>query len=85
MHKKYSAILDTLLTDTDERWLFNGSRKAIRSCHGSKARRTGNNYAVCTTAAMDDQEIAVRVPAADDADVGIIGIEHQIARLRVVP
>ena len=34
---------------------------------------------------MDDQKIAVRVSAADNADVGIIGIEHQITRLRVVP
>ena len=85
MYKKYSAILDTLLTDSDERWLFNGSRKAIRSCYACKTCRAGDNNTVCTTAAMDDQEIAVRVPAADDADVGIIGIEHQIARLRVDP
>ena len=85
MHKKYSAILDTLLTDSDERWLFNGSRKAIRSCHGSKARRTGNNYAIRAAAAMDDQEISVCVLAADDADMGIVRIEHQIARLRVDP
>ena len=85
MHKKYSAILDTLLTDTDERWLFGGSRKAIRSGHGRETCRTRNNRAIRAAAAMDDQEIAVRVPAADDADVGIIGIEHQIARLRVDP
>lgn len=85
MHKKYSAILDTLLTDTDERWLFGGSRKAIRSGHGRETCRTRNNHAIRAAAAMDDQEIAVRVPAADDADVGIIGIEHQIARLRVDP
>ena len=85
MHKKYSAILDTLLTDTDERWLFNGSRKAIRSCHGSKARRTGNNYAIRAAAAMDDQEIAVCVFTANDTDVGIVRIEYKVARLRVAP
>ena len=85
MHKKYSAILDTLLTDTEERWLFNGSRKAIRSCHGSKARRPGNNNSICTAAAMDDQEIAVCVFTADDTDMGIVRVEHQIARLRVAP
>ena len=34
---------------------------------------------------MDDQEIAVRVPAADNANMGIIRVKHQIARLRVAP
>ena len=34
---------------------------------------------------MDDQEIPVRVPAADDADVGIVEVKHQITRLRFVP
>ena len=85
MHKKHSAILDNLPTNYGERCLSSGSRKEIWSCDNCEACRAGDNNTVCTTAAMDDQEIAVRVPAADDADVGIIGIEHQIARLRVVP
>ena len=85
MHKKYSAILDTLLTDSDERWLFNGSRKAIRSGNGGKTCRAGNNYAICAAAAMDDQKIAVCVLAANDADMGIVRVKHQIARLRVAP
>ena len=34
---------------------------------------------------MDDQEIAVRVLAADDADMGIVRIEYKVARLRVAP
>ena len=59
--------------------------KAVRSCYGGKSCRTGDNNAIRAAAAMDDQEIAVRVPAADDANVGIVGIEHQIARLRVAP
>ena len=59
--------------------------KAIWSCHGSKARRTGDNNTVCAAAAMDDQEIAVCVLTADDTNMGIVRIEHQIARLRVVP
>ena len=50
-----------------------------------EACRAGDNNAVCAAAAMDDQKIAVRVSAADNADVGIIGIEHQITRLRVAP
>lgn len=34
---------------------------------------------------MNDQEIAVCVLTADDTDMGIVRIEHQIARLRVDP
>ena len=85
MYKKYSAILDTLLTDSDERWLFNGSRKAIRSGHGRETCRASDNNAVCAAAAMNDQEIAVCVLTADDTDMGIVRIEHQIARLCVAP
>ena len=59
--------------------------KAIRSGHARKTCRAGNNNAVCAAAAMDDQEIAVCVPAADDADMRIVRVEHQIARLRVAP
>ena len=59
--------------------------KAIRSGHARKTCRAGDNNAVCAAAAMDDQEIAVRVPAADNANMGIIRVKHQIARLRVAP
>ena len=55
--------------------------KAIRSGHARKTCRAGNNNAVCAAAAMDDQEIAVCVPA----DMRIVRVEHQIARLRVAP
>lgn len=59
--------------------------KAIWSGHNRKSSRTGDNNTVCTTAAMNDQEIAVCVLTADDTDMGIIWIEYQIARLRVAP
>ena len=59
--------------------------KTIRSCHGGKPSRAGDNYAIRAAAAMDDQEIAVCILAADDTNVRIVGIEHQIARLRVAP
>ena len=59
--------------------------KAVRPCNACEACRTGDNNAVRTATAMDDQEIAVRVLTADNADVGIIRIEHKVARLRVAP
>ena len=59
--------------------------KAIWSGHNRKSCRAGNNNAVRAAAAMDDQEIAVCILAADDTNVRIVGIEHQIARLRVAP
>lgn len=60
-------------------------RKTVRPCHAGESRRAGDNNAVCTAAAMDDQEIAVCVLTADDTDMGIVRIEHQIARLCVAP
>ena len=59
--------------------------KAIWSGHNRKSSRTGDNNTVCTTAAMNDQEIAVCVFTANDTDVGIVRIEHKVARLRVAP
>ena len=34
---------------------------------------------------MDDQEISVRVPAADDANVYVCRVKYKIARLCVAP
>ena len=59
--------------------------KTVWSCNACKACRTGNDNAIRAAAAMDDQEIAVCVLTADDTDMGIVRIEHQIARLRVAP
>ena len=85
MHKKHSAILDNLPTNYGERCLSSGSRKEIWSCDNCEACRAGDNNAVRAAAAMDDQEIAVCVLTADDTDMGIVRIEHQIARLCVAP
>ena len=59
--------------------------KAVRPCNARKTCRAGDNNTVCTAAAMNDQEIAVCILTADDTDMGIVRIEHQIARLCVVP
>ena len=59
--------------------------KAIWSGHNRKSCRAGNNNAVRAAAAMNDQEIAVCVLAAYDADMGIVRIEYKVARLRVAP
>ena len=34
---------------------------------------------------MDDQEVAVRVPAADDTNVYVCRVKYEVARLRVAP
>lgn len=64
-------------------WVF--ICKAIRSGHCREARRTCDDHTVCAAAAMDDQEVAVRIAPADNADMGIAGIKHQIARLGLAP
>ena len=59
--------------------------KTIRPRHARKTCRAGDNNAVCTTAAMDDQEIAARIAPADNADMGIAGIKHKVTRLGLAP
>ena len=51
-------------------------RKALYSCY---------HHIVGTTGTMDHQQVAVRVPASDNADMGIIRVENQISRLRFIP
>lgn len=34
---------------------------------------------------MDNQEVSVRVPAADDANVYVCRVKYEVARLRVAP
>ena len=60
-------------------------RKAVRLCNACEACRTGDNNAICAAAAMDDQEIAVCVPAADDTNVYVCRVKYKVARLCVAP
>lgn len=50
-----------------------------------KAACVGDCDTVDTCGAMDDLEIAVFIPAADYADVGIVRVKHKVARLGVIP
>lgn len=59
--------------------------KVVWSRHGGKSSGTSDNNAIRAAAAMNDQEIAVCVFTANDTDVGIVRIEHKVARLRVAP
>ncbi len=59
--------------------------KTVRPCHAGESRRAGNNNAVRAAAAMDDQEIAVRVLTADDANMYVCRVKYEVARLCVVP
>ena len=59
--------------------------EAIRSGSNREACRTRDDHAIRAAAAMDDQEIAVRIAPADNADMGIAGIKHKVTRLRLAP
>ena len=52
---------------------------------GGKALRTGDDHIVGSAGAVDDQQIAVFVPAAYNANMGVLWIKHQITRLGLLP
>ena len=49
------------------------SRVVKRSANRGEALRAGDDHTVVAAGAMHDQQLAVRVPASDDADVFIAG------------
>ena len=53
--------------------------------HGGKALQAGDDHIVSSAGAVDDQQIAVFVPAAHNADMSIFWIEYQIAGLGLLP
>ena len=52
---------------------------------GGKALLAGNDHIVISTGAVDDEQFAVCAPAANNAHMGIIRVEHQVAGLSVLP
>ena len=58
-------------------------RKQIRSGCDGKALAPGHDHAVLTAGAVDDEEIAHAVVAADDPDVAVIRVKDEIAGQRV--
>ena len=56
-----------------------------RSTDRCKALLTSNDYIVIAAGAVDDQQLSVGVPSADNTHMGIIRIEHQVTGLCVRP
>ena len=56
-----------------------------RSAYGGKALLFRDDHVVVAVGAVDNQDIAVLVPAAHDANVGVLRVEYQIARLGLGP
>ena len=58
-------------------------RKQIRPCCDSKALPPSYDHAILSTGAVDDEEIAHAVIAADDSDVAVVRVKDEIAGQRV--
>lgn len=56
-----------------------------RSTDRCKALQTSNGHIVIAAGAVDDQQLSVGVPSADNTHMGIIWIEHQVTGLGVRP
>ena len=54
-------------------------RKQIRPCCDGKALAPGHDHAILPAGAVNDEEIAHAVVAADDPDVTVIRIKDEIA------
>ena len=54
-------------------------RKQIRSGCDSKALAPGHDHAILPAGAVDDEEIAHAVVAADDPDVAVVRVKDEIA------
>lgn len=50
-----------------------------------KALLAGNDHIIISAGAVNDQQLSVCVPAANDAHMGIIRVEHQVTGLCVRP
>ena len=56
-----------------------------RSAYGGKALLFRDDHVVVAVGAVDNQNVAIRIPAAHNANVGIFRVEYQIARLGLGP
>ena len=57
----------------------------MRSADARKAGRACDDHIVRTAGAVDDQQISIGVPSADDTDMGVTWVEHKVARQRLAP
>ena len=61
------------------------SSEVLRPADRGKTGRAGNNYIIRAAGAVDNQQIAICISTTDNADMGIAGIEHQVAGLGLTP
>ena len=57
----------------------------LRSGNGHKAACPGNDHIISTAGAVDHQQTAILVPAADNANMGIVRVKHQVTGLGIRP
>ena len=57
----------------------------MRSADARKAGYTCDDHIVRTAGAVDDQQVSIGVPSADDTDMGVTWVEHKVARQRLAP
>ena len=50
-----------------------------------KALQAGDDHIVGSTGAVDDQQIAVFIPAAYDSYMGVLWVKYQVAGLDLIP
>ena len=55
------------------------------SADGGKSLLAGDDHIVGAEGTVDDQHVAVLVPAADDPNMGILRVKDQITNLRLRP
>lgn len=53
--------------------------------YGGKPGLSGNDHVVLSAGTVDDLDIAALIPAANDSHVAVLGVEHQVSRLGLVP
>lgn len=66
-------------------FLFQELSVILRPAGRDKALLARDDDAVIAARAMDDQDAAVLIPAADNANVLIVGIKGKVADLRILP
>ena len=57
----------------------------LRSGNGHKAACPGDDHIVRAAGAVNHQQISILVSAADDANMGIVRVKHQVTGLGVRP
>ena len=85
-HRVLSIKTGEIVFGPHQSFVIPGSvSEVIRPGSGDKAAPAGHNHVVIAAGAMDDKDAAIRVKAADDPHVNIIGVEYQVPRLGIRP